>query len=343
MRITDERVDQLSGRATMNRISTPTLVLLGLIFIPSLAAAQATETVRYYHTDAIGSVRAVTDENGQTIARYDFLPFGEEFPPTAGNHVPLQFTGKERDYATGLDYIGARYYASGTGTFASADPITADALRIVNPQRWNRYAYAVNNPLKYVDPDGLDALLVNYTDGAFGFGHVGIVALNPDGSWLYGGFNPVNAGQPIDRGMVKAIQSLPRGSIEFGDGGRPTIASLRKLRQHLASVDGKSPEAIRIRHIKTSEAETAALAAYIQQNIGSPADYSALTNNCLHFCVRGMDAAGIPSPPPSTIFGGVIPDLYFRSIVMDLAARLAEKGLTPKVETSYCIKGTDCR
>jgi len=48
----------------MNRISTPTLVLLGLIFIPSLAAAQATETVRYYHTDAIGSVRAVTDENG---------------------------------------------------------------------------------------------------------------------------------------------------------------------------------------------------------------------------------------------------------------------------------------
>jgi len=155
MPITDERVDRLSRRATMSRNCTPTLVLLSLVIVPSLAAAQATETVRYYHTDAVGSVRAITDENGQTVARYDYLPFGEEFPPTVDDHVPLQFAGKERDYATGLDYVGARSYASSAGRFTSVDPVL-NSTAVFNPQRWNRYAYAGNNPLRFKDPDGAD-------------------------------------------------------------------------------------------------------------------------------------------------------------------------------------------
>jgi len=80
-------------------------LLLSLLVSPSRANAQGTETVRYYHTDAIGSVRAITDENGQTIAHYDYLPFGEEYPITADNHVPLQFAGKERDYCHGVGLL----------------------------------------------------------------------------------------------------------------------------------------------------------------------------------------------------------------------------------------------
>jgi len=50
-----------------------------------------------------------------------------------------------------------------------------------------------------------------------------------------------------------------------------------------------------------------------------------------------------PAPPPSMVFGGAIPDLYFRSFLLDLASRLAEWNKpTPKVETSYCIQGLDC-
>ena len=162
MRITHARIDRFSWRATMNRIGTITLLLLSLVVVPRLAAAQAAETVRYYHTDAIGSVRAVTDENGQTIARYDFLPFGEEFPPTPDNHVPLQFAGKERDYATGLDYLGARYYSSQTGRFTTVDPghVAGD---IFNPQTWNVYAYALNNPLRFVDPLGMEPCQITLT------------------------------------------------------------------------------------------------------------------------------------------------------------------------------------
>lgn len=116
------------------------------------ANAQAQETVVYYHTDAIGSVRMITDENGQVVARYDYLPFGEPWVPPPNQDV-RQFAGKERDAETGFDYFGARYYASGIGRFSTVDPdhVNGD---IHDPQSWNSYAYARNNPLRVTDPDG---------------------------------------------------------------------------------------------------------------------------------------------------------------------------------------------
>jgi RHS repeat-associated protein len=63
-------------------------------------------------------------------------------------------TAKERDIETGLDYFLARYYSSTQGRFTSVDPANAGA-EPSNPQSWNGYAYAFNNPVKYQDPDGL--------------------------------------------------------------------------------------------------------------------------------------------------------------------------------------------
>jgi len=57
------------------------------------------------------------------------------------------FTGKERDTESGNDYFGARYYASNTGRFMSPDPSGLLAQRPEDPQSWNLYAYARNNPL----------------------------------------------------------------------------------------------------------------------------------------------------------------------------------------------------
>ena len=65
----------------------------------------------------------------------------------------LQFTGKERDAETGLDYFGARYYSGAQGRFLSVDPENSGASSR-DPQSWNAYAYSRNNPLKYTDPDG---------------------------------------------------------------------------------------------------------------------------------------------------------------------------------------------
>jgi RHS repeat-associated protein len=109
--------------------------------------------VEYYHLDATGSVRAVTNQSGAVIRTHDYFAFGEGDGTVAGQ-TTVRFTGKERDTESGLDYFGARYYGSRTGRFTTVDPVNTLRESLVEPQRWNRYAYALNNPLRYKDPDG---------------------------------------------------------------------------------------------------------------------------------------------------------------------------------------------
>jgi RHS repeat-associated protein len=117
----------------------------------------------FLSTDHLGSTRLVTDENGTTVSRHDYIPFGEEIAANNGGRdgtfgtfdfVNQKFTGKERDQETGLDYFGARYYGSALGRFTSPDPLNAAAGREEDPQSWNLYAYGRNNPLLYTDPNG---------------------------------------------------------------------------------------------------------------------------------------------------------------------------------------------
>ena len=109
------------------------------------------------HTDAIGSIRAVTDVNGLLVAaRNDYLPFGEVFSGVSGDPTVTRrlFSGKERDAESGFDYFGARYYASGIGRFTATDPVTLISSAQADPQLWNKYAYVRNSPLGHTDPDG---------------------------------------------------------------------------------------------------------------------------------------------------------------------------------------------
>jgi RHS repeat-associated protein len=116
-------------------------------------------------------VTSAADVNGNVTvkARYDYLPFGEEIGSDQGSRSLVtgyvttdktrqKFTQKERDSESGLDYFLARYYSSAQGRFTSPDPKPRSAHR-VNPQSWSRYTYTLNNPLKYIDPDGMDVIL----------------------------------------------------------------------------------------------------------------------------------------------------------------------------------------
>jgi RHS repeat-associated protein len=67
--------------------------------------------------------------------------------------VTQLFTGKERDWETGLDYFEARYFSAAQGRFTSADePLVDQDHR--DPQNWNLYSYVRSNPLIYRDDDG---------------------------------------------------------------------------------------------------------------------------------------------------------------------------------------------
>ena len=112
----------------------------------------------------------MTSGDGSVVERHDYLPFGEELGSGVGprttalkytdsGYLTTRFTGKERDVdlagsgmPSGLDYFGARYFSGAQGRFTSPDPVQMGLTRIADPQRWNLYSYARNNPLKFVDP-----------------------------------------------------------------------------------------------------------------------------------------------------------------------------------------------
>jgi RHS repeat-associated protein len=136
-----------------------------------------TPQVSYLTTDHLGSPRINTDENGKVIARHDFLPFGEEIARAnyGADVVRQKFTGYERDNESNLDYAKARMHNYNLGRFTSPDPFNIVFEKqlekdpdkgnrqfrnyISKPEQWNKYVYAINNPLKFVDPDGREIRL----------------------------------------------------------------------------------------------------------------------------------------------------------------------------------------
>jgi RHS repeat-associated protein len=140
-----------------------------VIEIQAFGTSAGGERVQWLVPDHLGTPRLILDETGSraNVKRHDYLPFGEElFAGTGGrtaalgytaNGVRQQFTSKERDIETALDYFGARYFANAQGRFSSVDPLFGSG-RTNLPQSWNRYSYVLNNPLRLVDPNGMEDL-----------------------------------------------------------------------------------------------------------------------------------------------------------------------------------------
>jgi len=123
--------------------------------------------------DYLGNVRMVTDAQAKIIARHDFAPFGQEITSgTAGRgtewgsttDVDMKFTGQIRDQELGEDFFNARYLAIALGRFNSPDPGNAGAS-LGSSQSWNGYGYALNNPLRFVDPTGRYCIYVGGDEG----------------------------------------------------------------------------------------------------------------------------------------------------------------------------------
>jgi RHS repeat-associated protein len=103
----------------------------------------------FYHSDHLGSASYVTDREGDVNQFIAYLPFGEIL---AEQHSawdsPYKFNAKELDNETRLYYYGARYYDPGVSRWLGVDPLAEDYPGI------SPFVYCLNNPVKYVDPDG---------------------------------------------------------------------------------------------------------------------------------------------------------------------------------------------
>ena len=107
--------------------------------------------ISYFHGDHLGSTSVVTDSTGTEEEHNSYRPYGDLQAHTGTSDVAYKYTGQERDASTALYFYQARYYAQGLGRFVSPDTLVPNYL---DPQAFNRYAYARNNPLRYTDPTG---------------------------------------------------------------------------------------------------------------------------------------------------------------------------------------------
>ncbi len=127
-----------------------------------------TISVRFQHTDALGSPVAETDQARNILKRNSYAPYGEAYGATWVNGTG--YTGHVMDRATGLTYMQQRYYDAQIGRFLSVDPMASDTSTGWN---FNRFDYAASSPYKFTDPDGraidvfVDAGFIVYDAGRF--------------------------------------------------------------------------------------------------------------------------------------------------------------------------------
>ncbi len=104
----------------------------------------------YFLPDALDSVRQMTDSNGAVTLARNYDPFGNPDGSLGSATTIFGYSGEQVD-PTGMIYLRARDYDPYLNQFIQPDTIVPDQY---NPQTLNRYEYAQDNPIRYVDPTG---------------------------------------------------------------------------------------------------------------------------------------------------------------------------------------------
>lgn len=136
----------------------------------------------FQHQDWVGTEREQTSYNGAVEATYTSLPFGDQTAINGLNQDGDHFAGLDYDQTSYIHRAQFRDYSQLQGRWLSPDPY-AGSYDPSNPQSFNRYAYALNNPVSLVDPSGLVPRLACYprpTPAA----SVTITVRDPDGKPL---------------------------------------------------------------------------------------------------------------------------------------------------------------
>ncbi|MFT3743932.1 MAG: RHS repeat-associated core domain-containing protein [Pyrinomonadaceae bacterium] len=128
-------------------------------------------TSKYFLSDHLGSTAVLASSSGTSVDSNSYDSYGNA---SNGSFVSrYQFTGRELDPLTGINYYRARFYDDDLGRFVSEDPIGFKGDDI------NLYGYVWNDPIRFRDPRG--------TQGAIAVPAAGAVAWGGPAGWLVGG------------------------------------------------------------------------------------------------------------------------------------------------------------
>lgn len=132
-----------------------------------LALADATGAVSYYLVDALGSIAGAVGPTATPQNQYAYDAWGVTLAAAETAPQPFRNTAREAGDLVGHYFYRARYYQSTLGRFASEDPLSLLARAITRSRNSvafdpsaadNPYAYVINNPTRYKDPTGWDAV-----------------------------------------------------------------------------------------------------------------------------------------------------------------------------------------
>jgi RHS repeat-associated protein len=106
--------------------------------------------------DHLGSTSAVANADGSAGPTQLYKPWGEKRPAGASSlPTTYRYTGQRQESSLGgtdgLYFYGARWLDPALGRFVQPDTLVPG---MDNPQRWDRFGYVLNNPLRYTDPSG---------------------------------------------------------------------------------------------------------------------------------------------------------------------------------------------
>ena len=205
---------------------------LGLAY----AVTAAGGAVDVYHTDGLGSIRALTDASGTITQTYEYDAYGNLSLANGTRSQPFGYTGEPRD-PTGLVHLRARMYDPAIGRFLQRDRFAGGAT---SPVSLHRFAYAHDNPVNNVDPSGLytAAFCLN---GDFGLGVYATGSLCPiavsidQRTWRYQ-YGTILAGGPggttgFAGGVTAGVQVTNARFLEDTSGWSDAVGgSVRALR-----------------------------------------------------------------------------------------------------------------
>ncbi len=150
------QTDELTlDTATSSTSNTRTISAPGGLTYTRVTAAIGGGKVLIQASDPHGTNNLqINTTTAQPVTRRPVDPFGNPRgtqPATSAWAGKKGFVGGAKDDTTGLTSLGARQYDPTTGRFISTDPL----LDAGDPQQWNAYAYANNDPVNNADPNGL--------------------------------------------------------------------------------------------------------------------------------------------------------------------------------------------